>query len=173
MLIVPHPAIGTLISGIIQCGALMDQGTGEYPSNRLIQILNLLIVQCVRCAQGVEPGAEECFVGVDVAQTRQEPLVKQQGFQPPSSPGDADSELMEGEPLVQWLWPQMAQHLIRVSHQVGPAQLSHIPKSQLTSIIQQESGVNMSVAGLRAGEDWEMAAHHKVDDQCVAAGKGK
>ena len=76
VLIVPSPAVGTSIGCVAQRRALAGQGSAQHAADGVIQALSLLVAQCVRPAQGMKSGGEERFVRVDVAQTRQEPLVE-------------------------------------------------------------------------------------------------
>jgi hypothetical protein len=157
-------APGTPIGSVTQRGALIGHSAGEHPADGMIQTLGFLVVEGVCCAERVESGGEEGFVGVDIAQPCQEPLVEQQGLQPTSPPGKQVPELLQDESFIEWLRPKLSDYLSGIPHQVSPAQFADVSESQLVPVIQRQSHVGMSVAGLRAGRDREAAAHHEVKE---------
>lgn len=76
VLMVPCAPIRTAVGCITQRRAPVGEGADEYILDGPIQSPDLAIVQRIGRAQRVESGCEEHLIGVDIAQSRQKPLVQ-------------------------------------------------------------------------------------------------
>jgi hypothetical protein len=72
----------------------------------------------------------QCFIGVNIPQSRNEGLVKQQRFQLAAVRMQTLVKYLWCEMILQRLWTKSANYFLRISHQPGTAEFSSIIESQ-------------------------------------------
>jgi hypothetical protein len=75
---------------------------------------------------GMELSYPQGFIGVDVSQSSQKPLVEEQRFEPPLPSGKHLSKLVSSQVITQWLGSQVPDHPIWIRGQHHSTKLALI-----------------------------------------------
>lgn len=118
----------------------------------------------------VEPGAEQCLVDVDVAESRDTALVEQGALQLRGPTRQASREDIRGEAGVEGLRADgRVEHDELFRHQVEhPTELALVGEAEIRPVVELYDEVLKSKRRGITGRDLENACHPKVDHQgCV------
>ena len=100
-----------------------------------------------------DPGAKQGLAHVDVAQSRHQALIEQEGLRPASPPGEGPGEIRAVERLAQRFGTHAGKARVRVQggcdRQVHEAETSRIEEGDPVSRLSDEKDVRMSLQGRR------------------------
>ena len=119
----------------------------------------------IRDSQGMKPGLVQGFVGIDVAQPRQEGLVEQERFDLPALGVQRCMQPGWSECLREGLGADALEYFGGVFHQPDPAELARIGKGQRDIPGQPQNQPVMLGRLVSADDHQQIAAHPKVDDE--------
>ena len=155
-------AVDPIDAGPISADAFLQGGTDAMP-----QRLGLLRGNRLRGGEGVQAGAVQAFIHIDVAQPSQKGLIEQQGFQLPAVCLQTPVQVSWGESFVKRLRAKTANHAGLILHQPGAPELAWIVESQAAAVIQRYD--QPVVEGILAiiWLDSQITAHAQVNEQII------
>jgi hypothetical protein len=121
--------------------------------------------------QRVQPRCPQRFVGVDVADARDERLVEEERLQSPLPRPKAAAERADRQLVRQRLWPYRGERVVGRDVEPDPAELANVPKADLAAILEREDKADVRVVWPSLWHDEELTGHLQVDRQERSAGK--
>jgi len=122
----------------------------------------------VAAAKGVEPGAMEGLIGVDVPDPCEEALIQKKGLEGAPACGKARAKAGGGELRTEGLRAQAAQHSIGVIQQEHSPKLAGVAEAQLPPTVEVKGGSLEAIGRRIGGGQIEIAAHLQVNQQASA-----
>src|SRR5579859_3673710 len=129
-------------------------------------------------AQGMNASAEERFVGVDIAETGDAGLVKEQRFDLAGAPGEQRRERCGGELIAERLQAEAAERGGKFAEGIegDAAKLARVGKDEATPVIEQEDDAIIGIGDIGpgtlircGGKEEEIASHAPMNQQSLIA----
>ncbi len=147
-------------------GTAGGDGLGEHFGEGLVEAEGAILAQPGGNRQGVNAGAEEAFIGVDIPHAADEGLIEQEGLDAGAAEAEGAGEIRGGD--LERLGAEAGYASGEILVDLDGAELAAVIKLKHAAI-EGEDGVGV-LAG-RAAEQ-QAAGHAKVQQQVTAAGEG-
>ena len=152
-------------------GPFAGDTEGERVTDAGMENLNFGCRERVCAPFRMQPGIEECLIGVDVADAGDHGLVKQEGFQQTLATPNDGGKGFGREFIGERFRTKAPQDFLRVLNKVNTAEFARIAEAQLLATVEFEDRMRVFIDRQGCVNHSEMTGHAQMDDQRLIPGE--